>query len=146
MFSFHGEAEHSLDDKGRVIIPKAYREAVADGVFLTRGVDGCLWLFTQAKWGELSAKLQDLGFAQHDLRQFERLLYSGVEGALDNQGRLLVPPSLRAHADLETGSPVVIVGVKNRIELWNPEKWRGLATVLKEESPRFAEPLAEMGI
>jgi MraZ protein len=143
---FYGEYEHNLDDKGRVIIPMRFRDALADGLFVTRGLDGCLWLFTARVWEDVSARLAASRLNQYDARQLDRLLYSGTDAALDKQGRLLLPPSLRQHAELEPGGPVVVLGVKNRLEMWNRDRWYELASQLAAESSPFAEQVAELGI
>lgn len=144
-FKFHGESDHKLDDKGRVIIPVKYREALAAGWFLTRGLDGCLWLFPIETWGRVSTELETTQLTRRDARTLDRLLYTGTEGKLDKQGRILIPQHLRDHAGLDDKS-VVIVGVKNRLELWSPARWRAVTALLADESAEFAEQLAGLAI
>ena len=95
---FFGESEHSLDNKGRVIIPARLRPALSEGLFVTRGLENCLWLFTMETWEEISGRLADVRMTNSHARQLERLLYSGTEAKLDKQGRLLLPASLRNFA------------------------------------------------
>lgn len=145
MFAFSGEHEHNLDGKGRLIIPAKFRPALEAGYFLTKGLDGCLWLFPQETWTEIGAKLQQTSIVQGGARRLDRMLWSGSEDALDGQGRLLVPPSLRAHGNLSPNGPVVVVGVKNRIELWEPARWLAFNSVSAEDGD-FAEHLEGLGI
>lgn len=143
---FYGEHEHSLDEKGRLILPARYRAAFDQGFFLCRGLENCLWLFTQATWHQLTARLAASDLTNHAARQLDRLLYSGTEGPLDKQGRLLVPPSLRSFAGLAENEPVIVVGVKNRIELWNQERWNSMTADLGERGTEFAAALSELGL
>jgi len=121
---FKGQHEHSLDDKGRVILPKPYRDALADGMFLTQGLEGCLWLFPAARWEQISERLASTDLTVTSSRLLERLIYPGVETMLDRQGRIPIPQSLREFAELAPAHPVMVLGVKDRIELWKPETWR----------------------
>lgn len=146
MFAFHGEYEHGLDDKGRVIIPTRCREPIRDELYLTRGLEGCLWLFPMATWRLISEGLGALQLPYREARLLERVLYSGIDGRLDKQGRLLLPPSLREHAGLAPGDPVVIVGVKNRLEIWHPDRWREETDKLANGSLDVDEHLRELGI
>jgi MraZ protein len=145
MFKFHGESDHTLDDKGRVIIPVKYRDALAEGLFLTRGLEGCLWLFQSSKWEQISTLLEESQSVKRNARHLDRLLYSGTEGPLDRQGRLLIPEGLREHAALDDNR-VVIVGVKNRVEIWSPKRWSVIAALLADEEAEFAEQLAGFGL
>ena len=122
--SFKGQHEHSLDDKGRVIVPKSYREAFADGMFLTQGLEGCLWLFPSARWEAITDRLADTDLTATGPRLLERLIYPGLDLTLDRQGRIAIPPTLRDFAGLAPSQPVMLLGVKDRIELWQPELWR----------------------
>lgn len=134
--TFRGEFEHSLDDKGRVIIPKAFREAFADGAYVTRGFEGCVWVLPTALWTDISGRLDETMLTDFASRELDRMLYSGMEQAFDKQGRLTVPPYLREHAGLSPGRPAAVLGVKNRLELWEPERWR-------QHSAKMIERLAE---
>lgn len=121
---FKGQFEHSLDDKGRLILPKPYREALADGMFLTQGLEGCLWLFPPERWHQISERLNDTDLTSTSARLLERLIYPGVETALDRQGRIPIPSTLRDFAGLDVSQPAILLGVKDRIEIWKPEAWR----------------------
>lgn len=146
MSVFHGEFEHGLDEKGRIIIPLRCREPIQDELFLTRGLERCLWLFPWDTWEFISAKLGSLQLPYREARLLERALYAGTSGHLDRQGRLLLPPSLREFAELQPGEPVIIVGVKNRLELWNPHRWREETEKLLDGSIDLDGRLRELGI
>jgi MraZ protein len=145
-YVFYGEYEHGLDDKGRVIIPQKFREALDPGYYLTRGLEGCLWLFPSAGWEDISAKLSETKLTHLQARLFERLLYSGTYGNVDRQGRLLVPSGLREYAQLSTGGQVVLIGVRNRFELWNVDRWRHASSPTAVADSGMAEKWAEIGV
>jgi MraZ protein len=141
---FSGECEHTIDDKGRLIIPAKFRTELAEGLFVTRGLDGCLFVFPPDKWKEMSEKMANLSLVQSSARLFSRMIYSGIECKLDKQGRILLPPSLRAHADIE--NEVVINGVWTRLEIWSKKRWQKQTTRMEEESSVMAEHLADLGL
>jgi len=143
---FVGEYEHSLDDKGRVIIPAKCRDPIKGGFFLTRGLDGCLWLFPLARWKTIKANLQALPeehLTYREFRALERRLFPGSEGSLDRQGRLLISSPMREYAGLSAGGPVIVVGANNRLELWNPDRWRDEMAVLDDTESEIAQQLAD---
>lgn len=121
---FLGEYVHALDEKGRLTVPAKFRAYLERGLVITRGLDGCLFVFTQDDWLELTNKLKEkLPFTQKSARDLSRFFYSGATDTMaDRQGRILIPPFLRTYADLT--SDVVIIGSNTRFELWNPERWK----------------------
>ncbi len=139
---FSGEYEHTLDEKGRLIIPAKFRTELDEGLFVTRGLDGCLFVFPLDVWRDLSDKMASLSLVQASARLFSRMIYSGTECSLDKQGRILLPSSLRAHADIE--NEVVITGVRNRLEIWGKKRWQVMTTKMEEESSFIAEKLADL--
>lgn len=141
---FSGEYEHTVDDKGRLIVPARFRPGLAEGLFVTRGLDGCLFVFPPGTWRALSEKVADLSLVQASARLFSRMIYSGTECKLDKQGRILLPSPLRAHADIE--SEVVITGVDSRLEIWSKKRWQEMTVRMEEESGSIAEQLANLGI
>lgn len=141
---FSGEYEHTIDDKGRLTIPAKFRAKLAEGLFVTRGLDGCLFVLPPDAWEALSEKVASLPLAQGSARLFSRMIYSGTECKLDKQGRILLPPPLREHADIE--SEVVVIGVSSRLEIWSKKRWQELITRMEEESGLIAEQLASLGI
>ena len=117
-----GEYEHSLDVKGRVIMPAKLREDMGEKLILTKGLDGCLFGFSQNEWANFEEKLKTLPLTNKNARDFVRFFLSGAtECEMDKQGRFLVASNLREYASMD--KEVVVIGVGNRIELWNKEKW-----------------------
>ncbi len=117
-----GEYEHSLDVKGRVIMPAKLREDMGEKFILTKGLDGCLFGFSQNEWANFEEKLKTLPLTNKNARDFVRFFLSGAtECEMDKQGRFLVASNLRKYASMD--KEVVVIGVGNRIELWNKEKW-----------------------
>lgn len=119
---FMGEFHHSVDAKGRLIIPARFREGLGDRFVATKGLENCLFLFPMAEWENLSEKLRALPLASGAARAFTRLFFSGAtECELDQQGRILLPASLRQYAGIEREA--VLVGVSNRVEIWSESAW-----------------------
>ncbi|MFQ5875382.1 MAG: division/cell wall cluster transcriptional repressor MraZ [Dehalococcoidia bacterium] len=141
---FSGEFEHTIDEKGRLTIPAKFRAELADGVFITRGLDGCLFVYPIAEWKALAKKLVKLPLAQRNARYFNRMMFSGADCKPDKQGRILLPAPLREHAAIE--SDVVVIGLNSRLEIWSKERWREVPARIEKESAAFAEQLSELGI
>ena len=124
---FYGEYEHTIDRKGRLIIPAKCRQALEDHdvkrLFLTRGLDGCLFLFPESEWRLAENRFKQIPFTKAEGRKFNRLFFSGAaEVIVDGLGRMLVPKTLKDFAEIK--EDVVIVGVSNRMEVWAKEKWK----------------------
>lgn len=124
---FYGEYSHALDKKGRVIIPAKFREVVkehfAEKFYLTRGLDSCLFVFTEESWRSQERKFREMPFTKNESRKFNRLYFSGAcESVCDKQGRILIPDYLKQHAGIK--QDVVMIGVSDRIEIWAKEKWK----------------------
>jgi MraZ protein len=124
---FYGEFEHAMDRKGRVIVPAKFRQSLKEHdvarLFLTRGLDGCLFLFPEAEWRAAESRFKQVPFTKAEGRKFNRLFFSGaVEITVDRLGRLLIPKTLKEFAQIK--QDVVIVGVSNRMEIWGKEQWR----------------------
>jgi len=124
-----GEYEQGFDEKARVIIPPRCRYAFADGLYMTRGLDECVWILPPATWESFSERRQGQPVTSKLGRDFDRRLYACTEAALDKQGRVVIPPGLRQWADLHVGGKVVVVGVNDRLEIWHPERWMEVWTV-----------------
>ena len=139
-----GEYEHAIDEKGRLTIPAKLRPELGEEVFITRGLDGCLFVYPQEAWRTLVEKVASLPLARRDARLFSRMICSGTECKLDRQGRILLPAPLRKHAAIE--SEVVIVGVDSRLEIWSKERWLKETAEMEERSGQFAEQLEELGV
>lgn len=135
---FMGEHQHSIDGKGRVIIPARFREELGEKFIVTRGLDSCLFVYPQEEWDKLEKKLKGLSFTKADARAFTRFLFSGaVECETDKQGRSLIPQSLREHASLD--KEVIVIGVSTRVEIWSREVWEKY----KEEANLSFEEISE---
>ena len=137
-----GEFPYSVDDKGRVVIPPSFRDFVDDGMVLTRGMEGCLYVFPMNAWHRIEERLTELPLTDRDARNFVRFFYSGASKAkLDAAGRVTLPATLRQFADA-TGN-VVIAGAPNRLEVWNEARW--LANLHEvQSSPPAPGLLAEL--
>ncbi len=141
---FSGEFRHSIDEKGRLIIPVKFRPALKEGMFLTRGLDGCLFIFPSSTWNELAQKVKELPLTNPAARAFSRLVLSGEECQMDKLGRILIPAHLREFAGLDNSA--VIVGQGNRIEVWSERRWKELVERFTKEEEAFAEQFKELGI
>lgn len=140
---FSGEFEHSIDEKGRLIIPARLRSNLSDDVFVTRGFDGCLFVYPMDVWKEMADHLDQLPTVHPAARYVSRLLFAGNETSLDGQGRISISAPLREHADIQLGGQVVVVGVNNRIELWSTARWRQVTEKLEKEATELAAELGD---
>ncbi len=119
---FMGEYSHTIDSKGRLIIPSKFREELGESFVLTRGMDGCLSIYSQEAWDAFERKLAELPLTSREARTFTRFFVSGATGCeLDKQGRILVPATLREYAGLD--KDVILAGNIDRIEVWSKERW-----------------------
>ena len=127
-----GEYRYAVDDKGRVIIPPTFRDFVEDGMVVTRGMEGCLYVFPMSAWSRIEQRLEQLPLTDRDARNFVRFFYSGAAKAkLDAAGRVTLPPTLREFA--QTQGAVIVAGAPNRLEVWSEERWNAnLAHVIDE--------------
>jgi len=139
-----GEYTHSLDPKKRLSIPAKLRRELGDGAVLTRGLDGCLWLFPSRQWGQLAEKLSALPVASAQSRSFARLLLSGAhEVEFDALGRILIPEHLKGYAGLKRD--VVVTGVHTRLELWDQASWTRYKKRLDKEGNAIAQAMGDLG-
>lgn len=141
---FYGEYEHVIDNKGRVMIPAKFREIFkeryVEKFFLTRGLDQCLFVFTEEQWKTEEKKFRDMPYTRSEPRTFARLIFaSAAEVVCDKQGRILIPDYLKNHAEIKAA--VMIVGVSNRIEIWSKEKWLQFFDNNKNRYEELAEKL-----
>lgn len=141
---FYGEYEHTIDRKGRLIIPAKFREIfkenLVERLFVTRGLDKCLFLFSEEEWKLQEQKFKSVSFTKSEARKFNRLYFSGASEVIpDKQGRILIPRNLKEFAGIK--KEVVIVGVSNRIEIWSKELWNGFYESSKESFEETAERL-----
>jgi MraZ protein len=142
---FLGEFKHSIDQKGRMAIPAKFRAQLNGGAIITRGLDHCLFVFTQSEWEKLAQKLMTLPLAQAGSRAFVRLMLSGASDVeFDTQGRILIPEHLRDYAYLD--KQAIVTGLYNRIEVWDEGAWKSYKKKTERESDQIAEQLGELGI
>ena len=140
-----GEYMHTIDTKGRVIMPADFRTELGETFFVTKGLDNCLFIYGQAEWEALSAKLRQLPLAKPEARAFVRFFFAGARMMeCDKQGRFLVPGNLRSYANLK--KDVVLTGVMNRAELWDKESWTKYSDEVNPAVTEIAENLADLGI
>ncbi|HJR18752.1 MAG TPA: division/cell wall cluster transcriptional repressor MraZ [Actinomycetota bacterium] len=119
---FLGEYQHSLDAKGRIILPSRFRGRLESGLVLSKGLDGCLWVMSLDDWERFSLRLNEISVADSRGRDTARFFFAGAsEDRPDKQGRISIPEPLRRHAGLE--GDVIVLGTGPRIEVWNPERW-----------------------
>ncbi len=138
-----GEYSHSLDTKGRLIMPAKLRQDIGDKFIITKGLDGCLFAFSQTEWENFEEKLKSLPLSDKNARNFVRFFLSGAtECEIDKQGRFLIPNNLRDAAKLE--KEVVIIGVGTRLEIWNKSTWQKCDEDISADE--IAENMANLGI
>ncbi|MDO5402272.1 MAG: division/cell wall cluster transcriptional repressor MraZ [Eubacteriales bacterium] len=119
---FMGEYNHTIDAKGRLIVPAKFREVLGDEFVVTKGLDNCLFVYPNDEWQKFEEKLQTLPLTNKNARQFTRFFLAGAASCeVDKQGRILLPQVLREFAELE--KDVVLVGVASRIEIWSRKRW-----------------------
>lgn len=142
---FIGEYQHTIDDKGRIIMPSKFREGLGFNFIVTKGLDNCLFVYPKEEWMILEEKLRSLPLTNRDARAFVRFFFSGAtECTLDKQGRVLVPSNLREHSRLL--KEAVIIGVATRIEIWSKEEWDIYNNDDSLSYDSIAEKMAELGI
>ncbi|MCH3904176.1 MAG: division/cell wall cluster transcriptional repressor MraZ [Lactobacillus sp.] len=140
---FMGEYHHNLDAKGRLIIPAKFRDQVGTKMVFTRGMEGCIFGYSEAEWDKIEARLANLPLTKRSARKFTRLFYSGaMESEFDKQGRVNLTTTLKKHAELE--KECVIVGVYNRIEIWSQQRWESYEAEANENYDDIAEDLDDM--
>ena len=140
-----GEYEHSLDVKGRLIMPSKLRQDIGEKFIITKGLDGCLFVFSQNEWLNFETKLKALPLSDKNARNFVRFFLSGaIECEIDKQGRFLITSNLREYAKLEKDT--VIIGVGTRIEIWDKEKWKSYNSDENISADEIAENMTMLGI
>jgi MraZ protein len=140
---FLGRHAHNLDAKGRLAIPAKFRDELASGVVLTRGIDRCLTLYPMAAWLPLAEQVSALPISDPDARAFRRLVFAdAVDLALDAQGRILLPPELRAFADIDREA--IVIGVNTYLEIWSPARWEAVNAAIDSDGAGIAQRLASL--
>lgn len=140
---FMGEYNHTVDTKGRLIIPSRFRDELGDEFVVTKGLDGCLFVFPNNEWQAFEEKLKTLPLTNKSARQFARFFVAGATPCeLDKQGRILLPGTLREFAGLE--KDVVLTGMLNRIEIWSKSKWNENNSY--DDMDDIAEQMTDLGL
>jgi len=139
-----GEYTHTLDDKKRLTLPKKFKDELGKKLVVTRGLDNCLFLYSEKEWNKISEGLRGLDFTKSDTRGFNRFMFSGAaEVTPDSAGRILIPDSLRTFASLE--HKVVLTGVADRVEIWDEKRWIAYRSRIEKQGDQLAEKLGEVG-
>lgn len=142
---FLGEYVHTIDAKGRLALPVKFRQTLGSEAVITRGLDGCLFLYPKKEWQVLADRLAKLPMAQANTRAFVRLMLAGaMEMPIDRQGRMMVPDYLRQYARFTR--KVVVAGLYNRLELWDAALWESYRRGTEQESGAIAEAMASLGV
>lgn len=140
---FMGEYNHTVDAKGRLIVPSKFRENLGDEFVVTKGLDGCLFVYDNNEWTAFEEKLKTLPLTNKEARQFVRFFLAGAASLeVDKQGRILLPANLREFAGLD--KEAVLIGVASRIEIWSKERYEG--AVSYEDVDEIAEHMTELGL
>ncbi|HOY10394.1 MAG TPA: division/cell wall cluster transcriptional repressor MraZ [Candidatus Omnitrophota bacterium] len=143
---FYGEYCHSLDQKGRLILPARFRDVCKEGgiekFFLTRGLDKCVFMFAEEEWRIQEKKFKSMPFTKQESRHFNRLFFSGAADVIpDKQGRFIIPPYLKTYAGIQKDT--ILVGVSNRIEIWDAGTWASFYDNNSESFERIAENMMQ---
>ena len=144
---FYGEYVHSIDRKGRLILPSKFREVAKSNFiekfFITRGLDKCLFMFSEEEWRSQEQKFKIIPFTKQQARTFNRLYFSGAQEVIvDKQGRILIPQYLKDFAQIKRD--IVVVGVSNRIEIWSKDLWEKFYGDSRQSFEDIAEKLMDM--
>ncbi|WP_127579627.1 division/cell wall cluster transcriptional repressor MraZ [Paenibacillus koleovorans] len=139
---FMGEYQHTIDEKGRMIIPAKFRDALGSEFVVTRGLDNCLFVYPKEEWAVLEQKLKSLPLMKSDARAFTRFFFSGAtECELDKQSRVNLPNTLVEYAKLT--KDCVVIGVSNRVEIWSKEVWESYYNQSESSFNEIAEKLVD---
>lgn len=142
---FIGEYKYSLDNKNRLAIPSKFRKMFKDGVVITKGLDNCLFVYTDKEWKKLVDKLAALPISQAKSRAFSRMMLAGaMDVRLDGQGRVILPDYLKSFAGL--GRKVILAGLYNRLEVWDEKMWSKYQRSSEKDTNEISEGLVDLGI
>jgi MraZ protein len=146
IFMLIGEYTHTIDEKNRVSLPSKFRSLMGKKIVITPGLDQCLFAFTIKEWERIAGKLsENSSMLSSDMRSFTRYMFGGAsEVEVDNIGRVLVPDFLRERANLK--NKVTLIGVQNRLEIWNEKSWTDYKKQVEKQADNLAEKLSNLGI
>jgi MraZ protein len=137
---FIGEYSHTIDEKSRLAVPIKFRAELTSGAVVTKGLDGCLFLYTLGEWEKLVEKLNVMPISQKNARAFSRLILAGaMDVELDRQGRMVLPKYLTDYAKIDHN--VIVAGLFNRLEIWDQKAWQEYKESTEKESETLAEQL-----
>lgn len=142
---FMGEFHHTIDLKGRMIMPVKFRDELGSSFIITRGLDKCLFVYPLSEWKIIEEKLKSLPFTKADARAFTRFFFSGAqECELDKQGRVNIPANLREYSLLE--KECVVIGVSNRVEIWSKSVWEEYFSQSEDSFNEIAEKIVDFDL
>jgi len=142
---FIGQYEHSVDAKGRLAVPAKFRRTLTPNAVITKGLDGCLFVFTKERWQKMAESIGQLPYTKSSARTYARLiLASASEAEFDKQGRILIPGYLRKYACLK--SEAVVAGLYDRVEIWSRESWNKEIMKVDKEAGKVVEDLSELSV
>lgn len=142
---FIGQFEHSIDEKGRLAFPARFRRGLQNGAVVTKGLDGCLFVFPKAKFVQMAEGISQLPYTKSSARLYSRLILANAsEIEFDKQGRIIVPSYLRDYAKLKNDA--VVTGLYDRIEIWGRKNWEELAEKVDKEAGEVVEELSDINI
>jgi len=144
---FYGEYSHTIDEKGRLILPSKVREVCSecgvDRFFMTRGLDKCIFMFSEEEWRSQESKFKSIPFTKKESRGFNRMFFSGaVDVRPDKQGRFIVPSYLKDYAGIKRDT--VVIGVSNRLEIWDSQSWKNFFDQSTSDFETIAENLLDV--
>lgn len=142
---FIGEYKHNLDSKGRVAVPAKFRKILQEGAVVTKGLDNCLFVYSQEQWEKMAEKFASLPMSQSKARAFARHMLAGaMDVEFDNQGRITLPDYLRKFAGLD--KKIVIAGLYDHLEIWDEQQWENYKQESEQNTNEIAEGLSDLGI
>lgn len=140
---FMGEYNHTIDAKGRLIVPSKFREKLGEEFVVTKGLDDCLFVYPLDEWAHIEEAFRKVPLTNKKARDFVRFFFAGAASCeADKQGRILLPANLRAYAGLE--KEIISAGVLNRVEIWDKEKWERSNDITDMDG--IADYMAELGV
>lgn len=134
---FRGEFHYTLDEKGRVVLPPQFRRELGEAVIVTRGLDGCIWVYPPKAWDAVEDVLRDLPLSRREFQRF--LLAPAREVEVDRQGRIALPEALRESAEI--GRDVVVIGLIKRLEIWSEARWKKAVAKAERKAPEIAQEI-----
>lgn len=140
---FMGEYSHTVDQKGRMIVPSKFREQLGDEFVVTKGLDRCLYIYPKTEWDRLEEQFTQVPLIKKEAREFARFFFAGAANCeVDKQGRILLPQVLRSYAGID--KDVILAGVMNKVEIWSKERYDNETGF--DDLEAVAEKMAEYGV